>query len=88
MRIPNGQCECQDKGLAGAPGDTRHESKVQKEFLNFVRFQGIQDIVESLKKVHEMALYHTDLVIDDEERVALFHVKILWEEMEKLKKES
>ena len=87
MRIPNGQCDCQDKYPASESVDTRHVSNVQSEFLRFVQFQGIQELVNSLKLVHDQALYHSHLMINEDEREALFHVKILWEEMERLEKE-
>jgi len=88
MRIPNGQCICQVERPASASLDTRHVSDVQSEFLKFILFQGVEELIKSLKLVHDQALYHSDLLIDDDERVALFHVKILWEEMEKLEKEG
>ena len=84
MSTHNGQCKGQNPGSVGASVDTRDVSAIQVEFLKFLHFQGIPELVQSLKLVHDLALYHSDLLIDDDERVALFHVKIIWEELQKL----
>ena len=56
------------------------------EFLDFIKFQGIRELVKSLKVVHDFALYHTDLCFDTKEKNALFNLKILWEALEQLEK--
>ena len=56
------------------------------EFLDFVKFHGIGEFIKSLKMIHDFALYHTDLCFDTKEKIALFNLKMLWEELEVLKK--
>ena len=95
MRNSNGQ-EVYLNGNASqtANGSTvAIESKVlaplnssESEFLDFVKFHGIDDFVKSLKMIHDFALYHTDLCFDTEEKNALFNLKILWEGMEQMAK--
>ncbi|MGB3465578.1 MAG: hypothetical protein WBA74_09920 [Cyclobacteriaceae bacterium] len=55
----------------------------EQEFIGNLRFHGIEDLVKSLKMVHDFALYHTDLCFDREEKIALFNLKYLWEELER-----
>ena len=74
MLSQNGQGTCQNSCLADPSVDTRNVSDVQDEFLKFVLSQGVQELTESLKLVHDQTLYHSDLVIDYDERLALFHV--------------
>ena len=70
---------------------TKDESKTthlltpaQKELLNFANAVDAPDLVKALKLVHNMALYHSDGLIDDPEKVALYWVKGLWECIEEI----
>lgn len=74
---------------AGKTSDTRNVSKVkvwltpsQSEFIEFVLFYGASELSKSLKMVHDMALYHSDISINADEKRALFGVKCLWEGVE------
>lgn len=58
----------------------------EAEFLDFVKFHGIDELIKSLKMVHDFALYHTDLSLDTQEKNALFNLKILWEGLEQMGK--
>ena len=58
----------------------------ESEFLDFVKFHGIEVFVSSLKMIHDFALYHTDLCFVTEEKNALFNLKILWEGLEQMVK--
>jgi len=58
--------------------DTRNVSKVkdvvnasQCEFIDFVLFYGASELSESLRIVHDLALYHSDVPIGVEEKRAL-----------------
>lgn len=67
--------------------DARHASKLtqpQVEFIRFVLFHGIDDLCRSLKQVHDWALYHSDIPLDADEKYALFNLKLLWEEFERM----
>lgn len=76
---------------ADTAGDTRNVSKVkvwltpsQSEFIEFVLFYGASELSKSLKLVHDMALYHSDISINADEKRALFSVKCLWEGVEEI----
>ena len=40
----------------------------EAEFLDFVKFHGIEEFVSPLKMIHDFALYHTDLCFDTDEK--------------------
>jgi len=74
------------KSTADTAGDTRNVSKVkvwltpsQCEFIDFVLFYGASELSKSLRIVHDLALYHSDVAIGAEEKRALFGVRCLWE---------
>lgn len=56
----------------------------QAEFLQFFSKTEMPGISNSLKLAHELVLYHTDVVLDDEEKLALYNLKSLWEEIDRL----
>ncbi|PZO29553.1 MAG: hypothetical protein DCE86_10840 [Flavobacteriaceae bacterium] len=76
---------------ANTADDTQNISKVQvwltpsqSEFIEFVLFYGTSELSKSLKLVHDMALYHSDISINADEKRALFGVKCLWEGVEEI----
>jgi len=77
MRTSNGQ-KAHLKG--------KHLNPVEQEFIGNIKFQGIEELVSSLKMIHDFALYHTDLCFDTAEKTALFNLKFLWEELLTLQK--
>ncbi|MCE6988626.1 hypothetical protein [Dyadobacter sp. CY323] len=71
--------------------DARHASNVrapltesQAEFWYLVECQGCKELAHSLKMIHDLALYHSDIPFDAEEKSALFDLKVLWEGFEKM----
>ncbi|UII31355.1 hypothetical protein LVD17_23975 [Fulvivirga ulvae] len=72
--------ECYDPSIYS----TKISKSSEEEFFNSIKCQGIEELIDSLKMVHDFALYHTDLPLDATEKMALFNLKILWESMEKL----
>ncbi|MCF2489908.1 hypothetical protein [Dyadobacter sp. CY347] len=71
--------------------DARHASntsapltKSQAEFWYLVECQGCNELARSLRMVHDLALYHSDIPFDTAEKSALFDVKVLWEGFEKM----
>ena len=85
MQIPEKQSD--DPTASGdTAGDTRNVSKIkvlltpsQSEFIDFVLFYGASELSKSLRIVHDLALYHSDIPVDAAEKRALFSVKCLWE---------
>ncbi|MDN5215788.1 hypothetical protein QQ020_27165 [Fulvivirgaceae bacterium BMA12] len=92
MRNTNGQNVClNDSLLKTVDGST--EPKVptplnasESEFIDYIKFHGIDEFIKSLRMIHDFALYHTDLCFDKEEKSALFDLKILWEGFEQITK--
>jgi len=71
--------------------DARHALNVsapltesQAEFWYLVECQGCNELAHSLKMIHDLALYHTDVPIDMAEKSALYDVKVLWEGFERM----
>ncbi len=92
MRTSNGQSVSLNCDSANTSVDTRHVLKVLKpsetEFLEYIKFHGIDNFIKSLKMIHDFALYHTDLCFDSDEKSALFDLKILWEGFERIKEKT
>lgn len=73
--------------------DARHASNVgspltssQAEFLYLIECQGYRELSSSLKVIHDLALYHSDVPLDQVEKSALFDLKVLWEGFERMAK--
>jgi hypothetical protein len=60
----------------------------EEEFIQFVKFHGIEQLAQSLRMIHDLALYHTDTPFDAEEKTALFDLKVLWEGLERMERET
>ncbi|MCB0376365.1 MAG: hypothetical protein KDD04_10640, partial [Sinomicrobium sp.] len=91
MRTLNGQRVCPNYNLANVAVDARNASGLsgpQAEFLDCILFHGTGQLAESLKLIHDLALYHTDVPFDEREKTALFDLKVLWEGLERMEKEA
>lgn len=89
MRNSNGSNVCLNgKNAESVNGSEILKSlnPVEQEFIGNLKFQGIDDLINSLKMIHDFALYHTDLCFDTPEKIALFNLKFLWEGLEELGK--
>ena len=89
MRNVIGQTACLNgKNVESVNGSEILKSlnSVEEEFIGNLKFQGIEELVNSLKMIHDFALYHTDLCFDTPEKIALFNLKFLWEGLEALEK--
>jgi len=94
MRASNGQVVGHDTHAANNTGGTRQVPKInvtltprEAEFLEEVQFCGAKQLSLSLKMVHDMALYHSDVPIDETEKSALYDMKLLWEGFERMGEE-
>jgi len=94
MSTQNGHCNCPKVGQE-ATSDTRNVSKKVKkkllpsqvELLEFINCHDAPELVKSLKWVHNTALYHSNLFIEDEEKSVLYDVKLLIEMIEDIARE-
>ena len=91
MRTSNGPGVDLNADSVNPTNDARHASNVgdpltesQAEFWYLVECQGCKELAYSLKMVHDMALYHSDIPCDTAEKSALFDLKVLWEGFEKM----
>lgn len=74
-----------------ATNDARHALDVgapltqrQADFLYIVDCQRCRELSQSLKMIHDLALYHSDIPFDQAQKSALFDLKVLWEGLEHL----
>ena len=88
MRTSNGQVcpKCKSVNIAN---DTRNVSKTVKlltsaevDFLEFFNYLDSPKFVNSLKLIHDLAVYHSDVLFDVEEKTTLYDVRTLWEKIE------
>ena len=75
---------------ANPANDARHASNStqlttsQAEFLYLVECQGYKELAHSLRTIHDLALYHSDIPFGIAEKSALFDLKVLWEGFERM----
>jgi hypothetical protein len=91
MQTSNGPGVDSNANSVNPTNDARHASNVgdpltesQAEFWYLVECQGCKELAHSLKMVHDLALYHSDIPCDTAEKSALFDLKVLWEGFEKM----
>jgi hypothetical protein len=91
MQTSNGEGVDSNANSVNPTNDARHASNVsapltqsQAEFWYLVECQGSRELAHSLKMVHDLALYHSDIPFDTAEKSALFDVKVLWEGLEEM----
>ena len=56
----------------------------QTQLLEYANDLDGPDLVKSLKLVHDIAVYHSHEPLDEDEKDALFSVKVLWEHIERI----
>lgn len=56
----------------------------QADLIDFILFHGASGLSSSLKIIHDLALYHSDVPFDKVEKAALFDLKLLWEQLEQM----
>jgi hypothetical protein len=91
MRTSNGPNVCPKCNSVNIANDTRNVSKTSKlltagevELLEFFVYLNRPDLVKSLKLIHDLAIYHSDVAFDTEEKTALYDVRVLWEKIEEM----
>jgi len=91
MRTPNGGNVCPRCKSVNITNDTRDVSKTSKlltsaeiDLLEYVGHLDRMDLVNSLKLIHDFAIYHSSIPFDDDEKTALYDVRVLWEKIERM----
>ncbi|WP_431121202.1 hypothetical protein [Flagellimonas flava] len=90
MEKQNEQNKCPHCNVALATGTKPFTplSPAQTQLLEFINALDAPDLVQSLKLVHNLALYHSDISINEEEKVALCWAKGLWEHIHAVSMEN
>ena len=96
MQTSNGQSAGLNSHSVNTTVDTRNVSKnvevsltpSQAEFIDFVLFHGVEELSRSLRMIHDLALYHSDVCFEEAEKVALFDLKLLWEGLERIEEKD
>jgi len=91
MRTSNGPGVGSNEHSVNPTNDALHASNVgapltqsQVEFWYVIECQGYKELAHSLKMVHDLALYHSDVPFDTAQKSALFDVNLLFEGFQKL----
>ncbi|WP_031530886.1 hypothetical protein [Dyadobacter crusticola] len=91
MRTSNGPGVDSNENSVNTTNDARHASNAstpltdsQAEFWYLIECQGCKELAHSLKMVHDLALYHSDVPFDTAEKSALFDVNLLVEGFQKM----
>ena len=82
MSTQDGQKSCPYCSSANAqsvPKISQMLSPAQIQLLDYADALDGPDLVQSLKLLHDIAVYHSTEPIDEEEKDALYHIKVLWE---------
>lgn len=68
MQTSNGQSARLNSHSVNTTDDTRNVSQVevsltppQADFIDFVLFHGVEELSRSLRMIHDLALYHSDV---------------------------
>ena len=91
MQTQNGQNVCPKCKSVNIANDARNVSKTPKlltsaeiEFLEFFNRIDSPCLIKSLQLIHDLAVYHSDVPFYEEEKGALYDVRVLWEKIEEM----
>ena len=93
--LPNGEGVDSNLNSVNATLDARHASNAgsgitaaQAEILYLIDTQGCHELARSLRMIHDMALYHSDIPFDEPQKSALYDLKLLWEGFERMEEKA
>lgn len=74
---------------SNARNASKQQPTVTPAQAGFIRFLNenqneLPNFSNALKLAHDLMLYHTDVPLDNEEKFALYNIKCLWEEIDRL----
>ena len=87
MSTQDGQKSCPNCGNANAqsvPKISQMLSPAQTQLLDYTDALDGPDLVQSLKLLHNIAVYHSSEPLDEAEKDALYSIKVLWEYIERI----
>lgn len=92
MSTQDGQKNCSCCTQGGAEDEVKITPKISKmlspaqvQLLDYTHYLDAPDLVNALKLVHDVTIYHSHELLDEAEKDALFSVKGLWECIERIK---
>jgi hypothetical protein len=59
-------------------------SPAERKLLDFIQDNEAAYLANALREIHDMALYHSEIPIEETEKTHLLHVKLLADELEKI----
>jgi hypothetical protein len=59
-------------------------TSAEQSLLDFITDCEAPALAKMLREVRDMALYHSDIPVEEKEKVNLLHIKLLADELEKL----
>jgi len=59
-------------------------TSAEADILYLIDTQGSRELARSLRMIHDMALYHSDIPFEEPQKSALYDMKLLWEGLEKM----
>ncbi len=91
MQTLDGSGADSNKNSVNPTHDARHASNfsstitsAEADILYLIDTQGSRELARSLRMIHDMALYHSDIPFDEPQKSALYDLKLLWEGLEKI----
>jgi hypothetical protein len=91
MSTQDGQKNCPCCTQGGAEDEVKITPKISKmlspaqvQLLDYAHYLDAPDLVNALKLVHDVTIYHSHELLDEAEKDALFSVKGLWECIERI----
>ena len=91
MQTSNGEGVDSNANSVNPTSNARHASDAgvplmqsQAEFWYLIECQGYKELAHSLRMIHDLALYHSDVPFDAAEKSTLYDLKVLWEGFEKI----
>ncbi|WP_439582041.1 hypothetical protein [Dyadobacter bucti] len=91
MQTLDGSGADSNKNSVNPTIDARHTSNfsstitsAEADILYLIDTQGSRELARSLRMIHDMALYHSDISFDEPQKSALYDLKLLWEGLEKI----
>ena len=80
----NGLAENEQIKSSVPMGRLKRVSQKRHNYSQGLKSQGCKELAHSLKMVHDLALYHSDIPFDTAEKSALFDVNLLVEGFQRM----
>lgn len=78
----------------GSVGNTANDARkvsvslLQSELIDLILFNGANSMSNALKSIRDIALYHSEIPIDEAEKQAMFKLKLLCDGLDRIADEE